>query len=625
MRRTSKIILVTIIATSILLGLGYAAISNITLTVSGTAAASAVQSNFDVGFASVTEVSDYTYVTASVDSNISATINVSGLTQSGQTASATYEIKNNSSDLSTDLSVSTSNSNTEYFTISSRLANTSLKAGESTTVTVTVELTKTPIGEDVSSRIEVVLTAMPVEPGKEGTSPDINDFSQMPTEPVFTTLADVTIENIGDYIDLRNDLVNTSSTTDDWRILYVDEYAVYLVLADYLPNESNYARNAGLEIMGQYGVYSNKDDKTLITALQNSSNWLPLTNGINDADAIGAPFASLFMASYLSVYDISVEELLAGKLDYSNTLYLPRSELVDGCTGEQYIDDGNFGSTGTFGINAVKQQYQHTVYDNPDTAIRPIIALPRNTEVIIEGNLWRIPVENTNGIKSGYVELTNEYANIVDTTVASITNDCIGQYIDIGNNLVRTESTKDDWRIIYSNDDYVYAILAEYLPNSTGYAENGGLLVAGDYGVYSATSENDINIRLFLADWNGLLNGLDSDGKSAAYGAITLEMLLNSYNYKKGTNLTYENSFTSGIFEKNNLYMNEFILDGMTDYIWIINSIDTSVSLAMNGSSCRISTRSFTEANTYIRPVIAISKDRMCSYIDGTWIVDQNQ
>ena len=625
MRKTSKIILVTLFATMLLLGLGYAAIQNITLSISGTAAASAVQGNFDVGFTEVTEISDETYVNASVNSNVKATFNVSGLTQKGQTAYAIYEITNNSSDLSTDLSVETSNSNTEYFTISSRLADTSLVAGDSTTVTVTVELTKTPIEGEVSSTIGVVLTAMPVEPGKEGTSSDINDFSQVPVEPIASTLADVTLDNIGDYIDLRNNLVKTSSTTDDWRILYADDNAVYLILSDYLPNESNYARNAGLEIMGQYGVYSNKDDENLVMALQTTSNWIGLTNGINGADALGAPFASLFMASYLSVYNASVEEVLAGNLDYSNTLYLPRSVTVDGCTGEQYIDDGNFGSTGTFGIHAEKQMYQHTLYDNPDTAIRPIIALPRNTEVIIEGNLWRIPVENTNGIRSGYAELSNNYVNIEDTTLASITNDCIGQYIDIGNSIVRTESTKDDWRILYSNDEYVYAVLTDYLPNSTGYAENKGLLVAGDYGVYSATNATDLNAKLFLGHWIELLNGLAADGKSGAFGSIPLELLLDSYNYKKGTNITLDKLLKKEeSFEKSELYISERILNGYTDYVWITNNSDTSVSIAANCSLCNIEERAFTNANTYIRPVINISKDRACSYIDGTWIVNQD-
>ena len=180
MRKTSKIIIVTIIATSILLGLGYAAIQNITLNITGTAAAQASQDNFKVRFTKVSNVSDAVNVTASVSSDTLATMNVTGLTEKGNSVTATYEIENQSADLSSDLKISTTNSNTEYFLISSRLNKSSLVAGEKTTVTVVVEMLKTPIEGSVSSSIGVKLEAMPVEPGKEGTSEGTNDFSQTP-------------------------------------------------------------------------------------------------------------------------------------------------------------------------------------------------------------------------------------------------------------------------------------------------------------------------------------------------------------------------------------------------------------------------------------------------------------
>ena len=178
MSKTSKIILVTIIATCILLGLGYAAIQNITLNVIGTVAADPNQANFKVGFVGTPEVSDGTYVSAGITNSTNATINVSGLTTKGQKVTATYNIKNDSKDLSSDLSVKATSSNTEYFVVSSRLNKSSLVAGEETTVTVTVELSKTLIENSASTNIGITLDAYPVEPGKEGTSGNTNDFSQ---------------------------------------------------------------------------------------------------------------------------------------------------------------------------------------------------------------------------------------------------------------------------------------------------------------------------------------------------------------------------------------------------------------------------------------------------------------
>ena len=100
----------------------------------------------------------------------------------GDVVSATYIVQNVSDDLSADLSVATTNSNTEYFTLSSELAKTSLVAGEATTLTVTVELIKTPLEDSVSSIVGMQLTASPVQPGEEGTSGSDTPGQDVPDE-----------------------------------------------------------------------------------------------------------------------------------------------------------------------------------------------------------------------------------------------------------------------------------------------------------------------------------------------------------------------------------------------------------------------------------------------------------
>ena len=96
MKKTSVIILVTIIAVSILLGLGYAAIQNVTLNIAGSAEATPNQSNFKVKFMRdpAPTVSDSTHATANITDDLNATINVSGLTGKGQNVTATYSIEN---------------------------------------------------------------------------------------------------------------------------------------------------------------------------------------------------------------------------------------------------------------------------------------------------------------------------------------------------------------------------------------------------------------------------------------------------------------------------------------------------------------------------------------------------
>lgn len=186
MTKTSKIILVTIVATMILLGLGYAAIQNITLTISGTAAADPSQANFTVKFTGTTTVSDASKASANVTDDINATIGVTGLTEKGQSVTATYEIENASNDLSADLGLTITNSNPEYFSITSNVDKGSLKSGEKTIVTVVVNLVKTPIAQAENSVVGVQITAVPVQPGEEGSSGISSDLTDEPTENTVT-------------------------------------------------------------------------------------------------------------------------------------------------------------------------------------------------------------------------------------------------------------------------------------------------------------------------------------------------------------------------------------------------------------------------------------------------------
>lgn len=165
MRKTSRIVAGVVIVAVLMIGIGYAAIQNITLNIAGSVAADPNQSNFNVMFSGTPEVSSETYVTASITNDTNATINVSGLTSKGDTVTATYTIQNASSSLSANITnIATTNSNKEYFEVSPQLETTTLGSGEATTIIVTVKLIKTPIAESVSSTIGVQFEAEPVQP-----------------------------------------------------------------------------------------------------------------------------------------------------------------------------------------------------------------------------------------------------------------------------------------------------------------------------------------------------------------------------------------------------------------------------------------------------------------------------
>ena len=153
----------------LLVAVGYAAVTSTQLNITGTAKANVNTDNFVIKFTGVDNVSDADKVTASVASDLAATMNVTGLTAKNDSVSATFTIQNLSEDLSAELSIKSKTiSNTEYFAIATEFTNSksTLKHGESTTVKVTVTLVKTPIDpeENIEGNIVVGVEARPVQP-----------------------------------------------------------------------------------------------------------------------------------------------------------------------------------------------------------------------------------------------------------------------------------------------------------------------------------------------------------------------------------------------------------------------------------------------------------------------------
>ena len=72
------------------------------------------------------------------------------------------------------------------------------------------------------------------------------------------------------------------------------------------------------------------------------------------------------------------------------------------------------------------------------------------------------------------------------------------QEIEYSASTTRTSATTDDWRILYNDtaNGKVYAILADYLPNSTGAAANAGLKTqaSGYLATYGVGAENQTSL-----------------------------------------------------------------------------------------------------------------------------------
>ena len=170
MRKKSKIVLLFLVVAVLILGIGYAAIENITLNILGTAKGATFQENFTVKFSGKPIVQkvdvkqpDLATINASVTNDNNAALNILGLTAKGDTITATYVIQNTSDDLSAELSARISNSNPEYFDITHSFESQIIENGEATKITVTVELIKTPITESEISTVGIQIVAEPIQ------------------------------------------------------------------------------------------------------------------------------------------------------------------------------------------------------------------------------------------------------------------------------------------------------------------------------------------------------------------------------------------------------------------------------------------------------------------------------
>ncbi len=173
MRRTNaKIVGGVLVLAIILVAVAYAAITSTQLNINGTGNATTNQSNFKVEFIGTPTTRGKGTTVATIDSadKTKGTVEVNGLTAKGDEATAIYTVKNQSADLSADLSAEATSSNEEYFEVLCTLEKTTLKAQEETTLKVTVRLLKTPIDEtkeNLKTDIGITVTAEPKQPGEE--------------------------------------------------------------------------------------------------------------------------------------------------------------------------------------------------------------------------------------------------------------------------------------------------------------------------------------------------------------------------------------------------------------------------------------------------------------------------
>lgn len=149
------------------LGIGYAVVNSVTLTITGTAGAGS--ETIDVSFNGTKTVSNSTKGSANVTAgSTTATFTASNMTLN-ESITFTYTVQNKETDVAADVTISTTGSNS-YFTVTASPTSTTIQPSSTSVVTVVVKMIKTPIdSSNGSASFTVSINAVPTEPANEIT------------------------------------------------------------------------------------------------------------------------------------------------------------------------------------------------------------------------------------------------------------------------------------------------------------------------------------------------------------------------------------------------------------------------------------------------------------------------
>ena len=152
-----------LIALILVLGVGYAAVNGVDLTINGTATAQT--SDLKVSFKKVDAESTGAAKIENTVRDVEDTFTITDLALN-ETVTLTYTVQNKETDVAAVLSEKTAltNSNKTYFNATYTIDDANIAAGGTTTVTVTVTLIKTPVkAEDNAATFNLVLAANPAQ------------------------------------------------------------------------------------------------------------------------------------------------------------------------------------------------------------------------------------------------------------------------------------------------------------------------------------------------------------------------------------------------------------------------------------------------------------------------------
>ena len=160
MRPRKTFQLLALLVAILLMSVGYAAIQDIDLVVTGNIAATPDQANFKVKFFGNPTYTGTGYASLKITGDTTATMDVSGLQIVGDYVTGIFTVFNSSEDLTANLSCLATHNDKTHYKITTTLSSTTLQAQTATTLHVKVELIEV-MTELQSDNLNIVLIASP--------------------------------------------------------------------------------------------------------------------------------------------------------------------------------------------------------------------------------------------------------------------------------------------------------------------------------------------------------------------------------------------------------------------------------------------------------------------------------
>ena len=164
MKNKKSLLSLVIFALVLILGVGYAVVSSVDLTIGGTAGVK--NASLKVDFESVADTKTNATVTHTLTQHAKEDNFTITDMELNETVTMVYTVANHETDVDADLTekIALSNSNPEYFTVGYEINGARINAGGTTTVTVTVKLIKTPVTTTQgTTTVSLTLNAAPVD------------------------------------------------------------------------------------------------------------------------------------------------------------------------------------------------------------------------------------------------------------------------------------------------------------------------------------------------------------------------------------------------------------------------------------------------------------------------------